>query len=215
MGRRRRVTAEQAAEDEDYLRRYLAGAEPRLQWLRERSARTGGPAPDQLDFSRDSLVPLWTWAIGQFRRRAESEPLDLIDRGSWGRYYAPRGANVPMWYGRQPIQAPHWWSDDTLDLLDALMYYVAEAVRRAVPGARWEIWRGDVKRAIDEGQPVLTGFTTPFNPVPGMMNLSGRVNRLMDRDSPNPYGIPSAAAEDLRDWYDTTVGNATPGGAHS
>jgi hypothetical protein len=211
VGRRKPVTAEQAAQDEEYLRRYLAAAQPRLTWLRERSSANGGPTPDELDLSRDSLVPLWEWAIGQFRKRPEQDPLDLVDHGSSGRYHLPRGSNLPMWFGRRPIQAPHWWSDETLALLDALIYYLAEAVRHAVPGTTWEIHRSGVENHVDEGQPVLTGLPLPFNPIPGMLNLSGRVNRVMEPDAPNPYGVPSAAPQDLRACYDAAVVGATTG----
>lgn len=208
MGRRKNGAAERA-EAEEYLARYLAGSEPRLRWLREEAARTGGPTPDQLDFSRDSLVPLWTWAIGRFRLRPEDDPLDLVEQGL-GRYYMPRTGTVPMWYGRRPIQAPHAWSDDTLALIDGLVYYLAECLLRAVPGARWQVFHATERNHVDEGQPVLTGGPAPLELLLPMMSLAGRVYRVVREDAPNPYGIPAATPEDLRQWFDDLAAPGVP-----
>lgn len=209
MGRRRYATAEEIEEAEEYLRRYLATAEPRLAWLREESARTGGPTPDQLDYSRDSLVPLWEWAIGQFRLRPADAPLDFVDLGRQGRYYRPHDADLPMWFGRRAVQAPDGWSDETLALIDGLIYYLAETVLRAVPGAKWEVWHADVKNHIDENQPVLTGFHTHVDLFMPMMNLAGQVGWMVKPDRPNPYRIPPPTPFDLRDWFDAIVADAT------
>jgi len=199
------VSAEEAREGEEYLRRYLAEAEPRLRWLREESARTGGPTPDQLDLGRDSLVPLWTWAVNRFQARPADQPLEKVEHGRH-RYFVPVGATLPMWYGRRGIQAPHGWSDETLELIDALVYYLAETILRAVPDARWEVWHADVKDHINENQPVLTGFTAPIDPLTTVIGLGGRVTRHLNPDAPNPYEIPAATPHDLRDRFDAAVG---------
>jgi hypothetical protein len=195
-----------AAEAEEFLRRYVATAPAALQWLRERSAATGGPTPDELDFSRDSLVPLFEWAIGQFRLRPGDQPTDFVDKGDLGRYYQPRGGRQPIWFGRTGLHAPHWWDDDTLALIDALTFYFAESVMRVVPGARWEVGRHpELKRWVHENQPVLTGAGEAFEPIQGMLAVAGHVHRNVNPDSPNPYGVKPATIFDLRDWWDAIV----------
>ncbi|OLB76376.1 MAG: hypothetical protein AUI14_18960 [Actinobacteria bacterium 13_2_20CM_2_71_6] len=212
MGRRRYVTAAEAAEaaeGEEFLRRYLAGAEPRLQWLRELSARTGGPAPDRLDYSRDSLLPLWTWAMGRFRQRPEDEPTEFVNNGPRGRYYLPRGP-LPMWYGRRAVTAPHKWDNETLQLIDALVYYLAESILRAVPTAQWEVFHADVSNHIDENQPVLTGFPVQVDPLGVLLSLAGRTYHARYPDAPNPYKVPPATPTELQELYDAIVHNAKP-----
>jgi hypothetical protein len=183
-------------EAEDYLKRYLAAREPRLRWLTELAARTGGPTPQQLDFGRESLVPLWEWAIGRFRVRGEDRVVDP--------------ARVPMWYGRSPAPAAYWWSDETLDLIDAVAYYFGECLRRAVPGAQWEVGHAPFKNWISENQPVLTGFTSPFNPFVPLPNIVGRVYHALRPDEPNIYRIPPPTAHDLRDQFDIEMGMVAP-----
>ncbi len=112
------MIASVATEAEEYLQRYVAASQPRLHWLRETAAASGGPSPERLDYTRDSLVPLWSWATSRFQLRPDGESVD------------PR--IVPMWYGRGTLHSPSWCSDDTLDLVDGLIYYRAEALRRAI-----------------------------------------------------------------------------------
>jgi hypothetical protein len=201
VGRRKKVDPARVREAEEYLTGYLAGAEPRLRWLREWASQSNGPTPDQLDLSRDSLVPLWAWAIVQFELRPEDAALERVERDPH-RYYLPVGAQLPMWFGRLGITAPHWWSDRTLELIDAIAYYFAESLRRAVPSAQWTVGHADVPNYVHEGQPVLTGFETPLNPLLPVLNLAGRVYRLIRHDSPNPYDIPTATLTDLQAVFD-------------
>jgi len=211
VGRRRKPpTTEQlaaAAEADEFLQRYLAAAPASLDRLRQWSATTGGPRPDDLDLGRDSLVPLLEWAIGQFRLRPEDEALDFIDKGDLGRYYQPRGGTQPVWYGRTGLHAPHWWDDDTLALIDGLTHYFAGAVIQAVPGARWEVGHHrELKRWVHENQPVISGAGEPFEPVQGMFAVASRVYRNVDPDRPNPNGVRPATGLELLEWYDAVVG---------
>jgi hypothetical protein len=213
VGRRRTVPVEQLREAQEYLQRYVAASEDRLRWLRALSADTGGPTPDQLDLGRDSLVALWTWALGRFRLRDPGEPLDFVDRGRQGRFYVPRHGRVPMWFGRRGVTAPYGWSDDTLELVDAIVYYFAACLLRANPAARWEAFHApQLKDHIDESQPVIVGFGEPVELLMPMQNVIGGVFRLINPDEPNPYGIPAATGDDLAEWYDALVGRIGGGG---
>jgi hypothetical protein len=179
-------------EAEEYLQRYLAASGARLRWLREHCAATGGPPPERLDFSRDSLVPLWAWAVRRFGLRPEGQESD------------PR--RVPMWYGRRPGLEQRWWSDETLDLMDALRYYLAECLLRSVPGARWEVGHRPIKNWISENQPVLTGFTAPVDLELPMTTLVGRA--FTDPTSPHFRGPPTEW--DLQRQFDIEMEQATP-----
>ena len=50
-------------EAQSYLRDYVAGHPRRLEEFRQRVAAEGGPAPELLDFSPESLLPLWSWLL--------------------------------------------------------------------------------------------------------------------------------------------------------
>jgi hypothetical protein len=137
------------ASDDAYLQQFLEAAGPRLHWLREQSAQTGGPAPKQLDFSRDSLVPLWAWAAPRFpilHRGEQPEP-------------GPKPEPKPVWIGRLGRTPEPWWPNESLELMDAILYYLGEALIRAVPGAHWAIYRSPDGRPTDHsGQAVMMGF---------------------------------------------------------
>lgn len=207
--RRKPPTAEELAaaqEAEEFLRLYLAAAPASLQRLRERSAATGGPDDDQLDFGRDSLVPLFEWAMEQFKLRPDDEPKEFVDKGEAGRFYQPLGGEQPMWYGRTALSSPDWWDDDTLALIDGLTYYFAEAVIRAVPGAHWEVGHHpQYKRWWHENQPMILGAGEPFEPLQGMFAVSSGVYRRIRPDPGNPHAAKPATALDLQNWYDAVA----------
>jgi hypothetical protein len=50
-------------EARSYLREYVAGHPRRLEEFRQRVAAEGGPASELLDFSPESLLPLWSWLL--------------------------------------------------------------------------------------------------------------------------------------------------------
>jgi hypothetical protein len=116
--------------DGEYLRRYLAAGDARAAWLRQQYESGVVTGADGLDYSRESLVPLWAWAIGRFQLRDDDAPMDLVVTENRGRYFVPRGAVLSMWYGRSALLAPHAWSDDSLTQVDAIAWYVAECLLR-------------------------------------------------------------------------------------
>jgi hypothetical protein len=205
VGRRLRISPAEAREGEEYLGRFVANTEARLRWLRDEAAATGGPTPEQLDFSRESLVPLWSWAVGRFRPRPKDAPLDFIEEDDGARYYRPRDARLPMWYGRR-LASPYLWSDETLDLIDAVIYYVAECLIRAAPGVHWEVFHSATPRHLHENQPLLLGLPQPVNPVLAVvMLMAGRYFQMLP-DEPNPYRVPPSTPDDLRQWFDDVTG---------
>jgi hypothetical protein len=172
------------SDDDAYLQQFLAAAGPRLQWLREQSAQTGGPAPARLDFSRESLVPLWAWAAPRFRKLREGEE--------------PEPGPLPMWLGRRKGFTQQWWPDATVELMDAVLYYLAESLIRAVPGAHWAIYRApDGGPHFANGQAVLMGLGTPID-------LEMVVRTLAGKAMSDP-----ADASQLQRQFDTDVAMAT------
>ncbi|MEU4244780.1 hypothetical protein [Actinoplanes sp. NPDC026619] len=186
--------------DEDFLRRYLTAGDQRLAPL------AGAPIP--LDFSRASLGPLWEWAVGFLQLRADDAPKDRISLDNGSTIRRPRGADLPMWYGRTTMLSPHNWSDESLRMLDAVTWYLAETVRRAAPGVDWQVGHS---RPIDEneGQPVLAGSTgRQYEPIGDVLSwLIGKVYYLRspnpDRPSPPPTGA------DLIERFDFAVQRTT------
>ncbi|BBH64840.1 hypothetical protein ACTI_15250 [Actinoplanes sp. OR16] len=182
--------------DEDYLRRYLAAGDQRLALL--------AGAPVTLDFSRDGLGPLWEWAVGFLHLRADDAPMDRVSLETGSTVVRPRGADLPMWYGRTGMLAPYNWSDESLRMLDAIAFYLAETVRRATPGTAWQVGRSR-PRNENEGQPVLVGKSgRQFEPIGDVLSwLTGKVYYLRrpnpDRPSPPPTGA------DLIERFDSAV----------
>ncbi|MGS2613574.1 hypothetical protein ACVCAH_03440 [Micromonospora sp. LZ34] len=186
---------------EDYMRRYLAAGDQRLAWLHGQAARTAGP--QRLDFSRESLAPLWGWAIGRLQPRPADAPREKVILEDGSVFQRPTDAVLPMWYGRSPLLAPHIWSDESLALIDAVSFYAVECVRHAVPELGWQVGRGETRGYLYEGQAVLAGRGRDLEPVTALKPLLGKVYYLRNPDPGNPRTPP--AAEDLRDWFDAAV----------
>lgn len=194
-------TGTPAESDEDYLLRYLAAGDDRLAWLRDQAAATGSAL--HLDYSRDSLVPLWNWAIGRLQPRAADAPKEKVFLDNGSAFLRPEGAVLPMWYGRSLLHAPHVWSDESLALIDAVSFYAAECLRRAVPDLTWQVAHGQHRGYMHEGQPVLAGRGDDLEPITSLMPLAGKVYHARNPDPAHPP--TPATAEDLRNWFDTTV----------
>jgi len=130
-----------ADEAEAYLRQRLASAPERLAAFRLEVAETGGPAEEELDASRESLVPLWEWFV-----RRES-----------GRSDAERGGPLPDWYEPDPPEvAGERLSPATLRDLDGIATYLPEVFLRELPESEWIV--GDAPpaaRYVAQGKPVL------------------------------------------------------------
>ena len=184
----------QAESGDDYLRRYLAAGDARLALL--------AGAPVELDHSRESLGPLWEWAVGfQFLRPDDAVKERVgLDDGSVIR--RPANAVLPMWYGRSGTLAPHTWSDDSLRVLDAVAYYLAECVRRAVPGLAWRVGGREYRDLA-----VLAGAGKEYEPISDvLMWLTGKVFYLRKPNPAKPSAAPSGA--DLIERFDIAVRRA-------
>ena len=189
-------TAPLPPSDEDYLDRYLAAAEGRRAWLEEQV----GP----LDLTRESLVPLWVWAVDRLQLRPDDAAKDYVVREDGARFYVPRDADLPIWYGRSPFLAPDVWSDDSLAIVDGVAAHFAACLTTAQPDLRWEIAHADYGGYMHEGQPVLVGLEQPIEPVSAVLALLTGVYHLRRPGTPNPYNAPRTppAPQDLRDLYD-------------
>lgn len=203
-GRRTRPTpAENRAQTEaalqvgiDFLARFLAARDARLDWLRKVTAGAAGP----LDYSRDSLVPLWAWAIGRLRPRPRRELLDL--------------SKVPMWFEIVGSGvALRQWTDESLAIADGLIYYVGECFVRAVPGAAWDVDRSPYPHLA--GRPVLAGTNPPIEPIRIVIGQLGDVYRAHPSRKAQPLQLPVAGPDDLRRTFDDVLGaclsNRQPG----
>ncbi len=176
---------------EQYLRRYLAAGEARLTLLREHD--------QALDYSRDSLAPLWTWAIPRLRWRPEDAPREKVMLEDGSTYQRPANATLPMWYGRHGLLTPYLWTDETMALLDAIAFYAMECVRHAVPSVTWQV-AGRGNRSIYVGMPVLPAAPAALEPISSLWPIVGRVLKWQrDPAEPEPVG------DDLTAWYDDAV----------
>lgn len=148
----RELTKQQAA---DYLETFLGVMQDRLDLLRERSAANGGPSPEVLDGSVESLGPLWEWALGQVSWRAgyrpvpPGEPPPPIDLTT-----VEPATQLPEFYEDWP-QSWAQFTGSTLWLMDGLGRYVGEVLCRSLPKARWRVGSSRVKGYIHQNRPVV------------------------------------------------------------
>ncbi|GGI08713.1 hypothetical protein [Egicoccus halophilus] len=134
------------AEADAIVARFVAARPQALADLRDRLV-TDGQDPDALlDGSVDSLVPLWAWGKRHLRRRddgladTEAEPF--------------AGQSVPEWY-RHDTHRERLLSLDSVRLLDGVLTYVGEVVRRAVPGVAWRRGHHEVRAYAHRNRPVI------------------------------------------------------------
>lgn len=149
-----------------FFDQYVQLADERLTLLKQRFRNCGGGTGNELDFTPESLVPLWRWAMGQFGKREHTaEELEHI-------------MSLPDWF-RQEQMARKRLSEGSLVLIIDIAYYFAEVFIRNHPGVHWIINRTKVKRLYGGNQPVLAGFTPPMDPrnlvkVAALKTLDGR-----------------------------------------
>lgn len=126
-----------------FFDQYLQLRDERLAALNRRYWQTGGGNESDLDFSPDSLVPLWAWAAKHLRRR-EFTPSELEHARS-----LPASARQ---YYKPPL------SEDSFILINDIAYYFAEILIRDLEGVHWKVCKTKLKRYVDKNQPVLGGF---------------------------------------------------------
>lgn len=110
--------------------------------LRRLRGRAAGEA--DLDGSRDSLVPLWRWAVG---RLALEDPAGGEDVG------------LPPWFSRGDDPREAAFPDGMFVLADELGHYLDEVALQTVPGARWRLVgeRGGVRMSDFQRSGVALG----------------------------------------------------------
>ncbi len=138
-------------EAQSFFQEYLRLRDHRLGLLKRTFQQTSGGKEEDLDFSPNSLVPLWRWAAKRLRRReySEAELMHIKSLPDWFEQY--HLANKPL-------------SEETLILLNDIAYYLGEVLIHTLPNVYWQVCRTDIERYCDENQPVLTGFMDPVNP---------------------------------------------------
>lgn len=149
---------------------WIDTVEQRIAWLREAVGRSDPALAGRLDLSADSFVPLWTWMRRHLTRRPPGSVVDL--------------ERMPLWYGDN--WTPQWWDDESIRLLDGVVTYVGEAVRRAVPGATWRIYAAPPGEPVPddfEGRPVVAvSATSEIYPWDYVNTMAGRVWSGTDSD---------------------------------
>lgn len=107
--------------------------------LRHAASDSGGPPPEALDLTGESLRPLWAWARHRFVRRAPDVPV----------------GDVPGWYG--DVWEPSWWDDPSIWLADGLAAYYGEVLRSTMPDARWDLGHDEQypDHYLNEGEPAV------------------------------------------------------------
>lgn len=171
-------------EAEAFLAGYVAAAPSRVASFAREVEDSGGPPAKHLDGSPDSLVPLWTWVVSRVDADPGTHP----------------GDHVPSWYASDDQFAGEGMSEDLVWLADGLAYYVADALRRAVPGARWEVGHSKVKSYVDQNRPVLAGFRVELNPLRLVLTALRGARDIERKRRP----------EALRELFDVWVSEALP-----
>ena len=138
--RPRSYSGQTAKEARDLLDLVTSGHDARVARFRDAVADRGGPSA-KLDFSRDSLVPVWTWLT--------SLPLPaspVPDREM-------RLSGPPWWYSFSGIMIGQALGPDLCWLATWAADYAAEVVLRLAPGSTWVL--GAERRGADFREPLL------------------------------------------------------------
>ena len=101
------------------------------------------------DYTRESLVPLWVWAIDQFGVRGLTEEERKQYRET-----------TPEWL-RKVRAEPRELTSLTKTLIVDIGFYLADVYRRKHPQIDWALW---TKKAGPCNQPFLNGFKIPLVP---------------------------------------------------
>jgi hypothetical protein len=135
-------------EAEALLATYLAGLPERASAFIEEVRRLGGPA-DQLDYTRESLVPLWGWFIASQRlpdTPVDEEVMRASDPPWWFDFHVPLGMEL---------------GPGLAMLVTLLAAYVATIAVRERPSARWVV--GSKRSDVDFRMPLLdTNAVVPW-----------------------------------------------------
>lgn len=116
------------------------------EFRREVASAPYGPSEAELDYSRESLVPLWRWVLVWYDEH-RTEPAGGVDED----------AAQPPWYEPGPPGATDPLGDPALiAVVDGVACYLAEVFLRTVPETRWGIGRMPRRqRYVDQNRPVL------------------------------------------------------------
>lgn len=164
------------------LATFVSNTPQRLDQLRQRSAASGGPSPEDLDLGPASLDRLWAWATPQFAWRDGYDPPPDHEPGPRhpARPLEPDD-QLPEWFDPRALD---WWrfSADTLWLIDGLARYLAESVIAHVPTAHWTVGRARTRSYAFQNHIVMDGI--PFgDQVEPMWSVTILVSRALQPDS--------------------------------
>jgi hypothetical protein len=131
------------AEAKEFLSRYLGETERNLDLLwSDLSAGSARWSSSLLDFTPESLVPVWEFFLDRFQTEDKTEA-EIEAMPEWVRNSAPRVK----------------FSSDTRRRIIWISFYFAEVVLRNIPKVKWGIGRsGQFKN-----QPVILGFRHVFD----------------------------------------------------
>ena len=156
-------------EAQEHFEWFLGLSGPRRDLLVRAFSATGGRG--QLDYTPDSLIPLWTWAIPLFETK-DPTPDEL----------ARRLAEGPEWVRRADISFAEL-TPGTVCLCMDIGFYVAEIFIRRHPDLHWALW---LKKTGPYNRPYLRGFPgaplVPVDLVAGcawMVTDGNRTDRLL------------------------------------
>jgi hypothetical protein len=168
---------------------FVARSETRRQILIDAVRATGGDA-DRLDYTPQSLVPLWSWAMFHMQDRETTEE----EREA---FYAR--VQEPL---RGVIKYDRTDTAGTRQLIMDIGFYVAEVFMRKYPQqVKWALW---TRKAGPYNQPYLTGFKVPFVPSDIAGASAGKVLRGI-RDPRTLKIAYDRWAEDLADIEETST----------
>ena len=191
-----------------YLELFLREQPERLEQLVRLSESSGGPLRDELDFSPQSLVPLWRWARQRLSWHEGYVPNPVPTMPAMRRPGAEELeplSDLPSWAGAEPTTRGTF-SPDTLWFIDMVARYLAEVLLRANAQAEWRVGHSRIKGYAEQNRPVLSWAGGELTPISLITVLASRELRGDPR-------VPGG--ESLRDLFDVqmepVVRDAVPG----
>ena len=147
-----------------YLAQFLGEMDASHDRLVGTSEASGGPGRGELDFTRESLGPLWEWARPRYAWRADYVPVPLGQPNPWRPSGLEPASALPSWFHHPSGIGMERFDAESLWLMDGVARYAARTLTQRLPHLNWGRGTRFPPGYIHANQPVLKGFDVDLCP---------------------------------------------------
>ncbi len=132
------------AEARQFFEWFVSQSASRQKILSEYMRETGGDC-EKLDYTPESLVSLWAWAVAHVQaRRLTGDEIEALSK------------STPSWF-KDVDHDNRELTEETISISVDVGYYLAEVFLRRYPRLKWGLWTKG-KKSYDYHRPVIRGI---------------------------------------------------------